>query len=117
MYSFLTTIVMVAALAAMIYLLARALPRISDAEHANSANASSFDKMLDKLPMEKMDGAISSFFEKLLRKSKLIVLKIDNLLNNYLDQVKKHSPARKEQHGAVLKEKMEAMVEKNDKSQ
>lgn len=111
MYSFLTNIIMLVSLAVMIYLLARALPRVSDADHNTVTHTSAFDKLMDRLPMERLDTALSSFLEKFLRKLKLIVLKIDNVINNYLAQIKRHSPVHKEQQANVLKEKMEALSE------
>lgn len=119
MYSFLVNIILFASLAVMIYLLARALPRITDEEHIIEVHVSFFDRLIDRLPMERIDIVLSSFLEKILRKFKIFFAKLDNLINSHLARVKKSSPIHKEKEGVVLKEKMEAMadaVEKKDDS-
>jgi hypothetical protein len=107
MYDFIVHIVLVASLAAMIYLLARALPRVVDEE--GTVAAGFFDRLVDKLPLQRIDYSISSGLEKMLRKAKILVLKLDNVINNYLEQIRKHSPAVKATQQVNLKEKMEAM--------
>lgn len=117
MYSFLVNLIMFASLAAMIYLLARALPRITDEQHSEAVRVNFFDRLIDRLPMERIDVVISTSLEKLLRKFKLFVSKLDNVINAHLARVKKSSPIHQEKQGAILKEKMEALsdaVEKND---
>ena len=115
MYSFLINIILFASLAAMIYLLARALPRITDEEHATVTHTSMFDRAIDRLPMERIDVAISSYLEKLLRKFKIFVSKLDNLINAHLAQIHRTSPAQKEKQGEILKEKMEALTDAVEK--
>lgn len=120
MYSFLINIILFASLAMMIYLLARALPRITDEAHETAVHVSFFDRLIDRLPMERIDIVISTFLEKLLRKFKLFVSKLDTVITTHLTRVKKSSPIHKEKEGVVLKEKMEAMseaVEKTDENQ
>lgn len=108
MYDFIVNIVLVGSLAIMIYLLARALPRVTD-EHGVMPSGV-FDRLVEKLPLQRIDLMISSFFEKLLRKAKVLVLKLDNTINEYLAQVRRHSPAVKAAQQPNLKEKMEAMT-------
>jgi hypothetical protein len=107
MYNFTVQITLVTSLAVMIYLLARALPRVSDADEG--AAAGFFDRLVDKLPLERIDITISAILEKTLRKSKILVLKLDNAINSYIEQIRKHSPAVKASQQVNLKEKMEAM--------
>ncbi len=109
MYDFVVHIVLVGSLAMMIYLLARALPRVTDDNGVMPAGF--FDKMVEKLPLQRLDLIISAFFEKILRKMKILVSKFDNMINGYLAQVRRHSPAVKEAQQVNLKEKMEAMQE------
>ena len=107
MYDFIVQLVLVGSLGVMIYLLARALPRVTDDHGVMPAGF--FDRLVDRLPLERIDVAASSFFEKTLRKAKVLVLKMDNVINQYLEQVRKHSPAVKASQMPNLKEKMEAM--------
>jgi hypothetical protein len=111
MYDFIVHIVLVSSLAAMIYLLARALPRVSDDEGVLGAGF--FDRLVDRLPLQRIDLAMSTFFEKALRKAKILVLKLDNVLNEYIEQIRKHSPAVKASSQVNLKEKMEAMQDES----
>ena len=107
MYDFIVHIILVTSLAIMIYLLARALPRVTD-EHGVMP-AGFFDRLVDRLPLQRIDVAISDVLEKTLRKFKILVLKLDNAINRSIEQVRKHSPAVKASQQANLKEKMEAM--------
>jgi hypothetical protein len=69
-----------------------------------------FDKMVERLPLQRIDLMISAFFEKVLRKMKILVAKFDNTINGYLVQIRRHSPAVKATQQVNLKEKMEAMT-------
>ena len=109
MFDFITQLIFASALVVMVYLLARALPRIAD--DAGAVPASAFDKLVDRLPLEQIDGALVSTFEKILRKTRVLVLKLDNAINRYLGHLRKHSPIVREVEGAQLKEKIEAMAE------
>ena len=117
MFDFTTNILFVASLSVIVYLLARALPRVPD----DVVPASAFDKLVERLPLEQVDNALVSTFEKILRKVRVLVMKLDNTINRNLDQLRKHSPALREKQGAALKEKIEAMAEAvsgdNDKKQ
>lgn len=88
MYNFILQIIVFASLGSIIYLLARAVPRVTD-EAAPTRPANFFDKLMAKLPMEKIDQDINSFLAKFLRKSKVIILKIDNFINHRLGKLSK----------------------------
>ena len=107
MFDFTTNIIFIISLSVIVYILARALPRVPD----EVVPASAFDKLVERLPLEQVDNALVSTFEKILRKVRVLVMKIDNVINKNLDQLRKHSPALKEKQSAVLKEKMEAMAD------
>ncbi|MEK7191996.1 MAG: hypothetical protein AAB646_00580 [Patescibacteria group bacterium] len=88
MYNFILQILTFSSLGLIIYLLARALPRVD--ETAPTPRISRvIDRMISRLPLGKIDFAISNFFEKILRKSKVIVMKIDNLINTHIGKIKK----------------------------
>ncbi len=114
MYDFLTHIIFVVSLIAIVYILARSLPRIAD--ETGSMPTSAFDKLVERLPLEQVDEALVSTFEKILRKTRVLVMKLDNTINRSLDHLRSHSPALKEKQGAVLKEKMEQMTEQVEKN-
>jgi len=89
MYGFILQILMMSSLALMIYLVARAVPRVGDDIAGSSANR--FDKLIAVIPLEKIDAACGIFLEKLLRKIRLFLLKVDNVLNGYLNKLRKIS--------------------------
>lgn len=72
----------------MIYLVARAVPRVSETEIKTFSPGDSLDRWIKKLPLEKMDAWLSSQLEKFLRKFKVAVLKLDNLLTKHLSNLK-----------------------------
>jgi len=106
MYDFIIQISLFTGLAVMVYLLARAVPRLAESQ-PRQTNA--FDRFLAKLPLDKVDTGINSFFERLLRKSKVLISKADNFVNGSLRRLKEHSQHKEEQTTA-LKEKMEKMA-------
>ncbi len=71
----------------MVYLAARALPRVGE-QVLPSRTAKYFDELVKKIPLEKIDVFLSSLAEKLLRKSKILILKVDNKVTFYLNKFK-----------------------------
>jgi hypothetical protein len=92
MYNFVLQIIVLVSLGVVIVLMARALPRVSDAA-APSRGPNLFDRLMGKLPMAKIDAAINSFFAKLLRKSKVLLMKTDNFINHRLGKLSKKTGA------------------------
>ncbi len=88
MYDFLLQIITFSALAAIVAILARALPRVSEIE-TGTQKANYLDRFLKRLPLSKIDANINAFWDKLLRRLKVIILKVDNLVNKLLHRVKK----------------------------
>jgi len=75
-------------LAAIIYLVARAVPRIDESAFSNPLRKSFFDNLVSKLPLEKIDLMVDNLFEKTLRKFKIVVMKLDNVLTKRLSSFK-----------------------------
>ena len=90
MYSFLLQIAFMASLGLIIYLFARAVPRIGD-ELPDNKPGSRFDQLISSFPIEKFDASIGAFMEKTLRKLRLIILRLDNAIGGYLNNIKKLS--------------------------
>jgi len=75
----------------MIYLIARTVPKVGDEITENIISPrSKFDRLFSYLRVEKFDVVFNNFVEKLLRKLKLILMRLDNFTNNYLNKVKKY---------------------------
>ncbi len=85
-----------ASLAAIIYLVARAIPRIDENALVNLQKKSFFDTFFSKMPLEKFDLLFDNLIEKLLRRVKIIIMKIDNVLTRRLSNFKTTIPAEKE---------------------
>lgn len=105
MYDFVVQTSLAISLIIILYLFARALPRLSDLPEAKP---NVFDRVIGRLPLDKMDSAIASFSERILRKSKILVMKADHLINGYITKIKLHEEAK--QKRTSLKEKMQALT-------
>ena len=75
-------------LGTLIYLAARSLPRVSETDLKPDSLSNVLDRMVKKIPLEKADAAASYYLEVLLRRFKVIVLKLDNLLTKHLQNLK-----------------------------
>lgn len=71
----------------IVYVSASALPRIS--EETEEVNPTK--NLLSSIPAQKIDLAIASFLEKTLRRSRLSLLRFDNVLNSYIGKIKAHA--------------------------
>lgn len=70
-------------LATIIYLFARAVPRVQDSA-LQTKGKDYFGDFFDRLPLEKADAFMSMLLERFLRSLKVVILKLDNLLTNHL---------------------------------
>ncbi len=90
MYDFLLQTIFFTSIGLIIYLMARAVPRVT--EVGDTAHAPGrFDRFLSRLPLHTIDERINIFFEKFLRRMKVVIMKSDNLVNKYLGKLKKHN--------------------------
>jgi len=89
MYNFILQIIIMFSLGVMIYLIARASPRIGDIEVADESYHNKLDRIISRLPLDEIDVVISTAVEKFLRKSRLFLMKWDNTLSNHLKKIKK----------------------------
>jgi len=91
MYNFILQILIMFSLGAIIYLIARVAPRVGDIEESFKKEIfhQKLDKLIARVPSEKMDVFFIVNLEKTLRKMKLLLMKWDNLLTNHLRKLKK----------------------------
>lgn len=84
----------------MIYLVAKKVPQIIDVVDENPGGSqkvfSKIDKFISSLPMEKFDFVLSHALEKMIRKFKLYVMKLDNQLTQHLRKYKSKTAASAE---------------------
>ena len=87
MYDFILQLALISSLSLIVYLLARALPRVKTDEHQLSVY-DYIEDFLGRLPLHHIDQSLSLQTEKFLRKTRVIVMKVDNLINGYLNNKK-----------------------------
>jgi len=105
MYNFILQTIVMVSLGVIVYLVARTLPRIEEVAAKNSPKQSYFDLMMKRLPMEKADAFVNMLLEKLLRKSRLFVMKLDNFLNTHLKSLKPKDAARNGERPNIFEKK------------
>ena len=93
MYDFLLQSIFFLSLGVVIYLMARAVPRISESGEVIHA-PSRFDRLLSRLPLARIDEKLNGFFEKFLRRLKVLIMRSDNFINNHLSKIKKEADSK-----------------------
>jgi hypothetical protein len=90
MYDFILQLFLVASLASIVYIMARALPR---AAHQIGSPVTFYDYMerwLDRLPIHQFDRRINASLFKFLRKVRIVVMKLDNKIVYGLGRLRKN---------------------------
>lgn len=73
-------------LSGVLYLMARALPRVEEAPGSDERRGL-LDRWAHSQIPEKIDGALNSWLLKFLRKFKVFVLKLDNTISGHLRKI------------------------------
>jgi hypothetical protein len=89
MYDFLLQIFFFGALTVAVYLMARALPRVTE-DDSKISPLEYLEKILSRLPVTKVDRLINLRLEKFLRKVRVMILRLDNLIHHYLNSKKEN---------------------------
>ncbi len=97
MIQFILTTVLMASLGTMLYLVARSLPRVEEEEI--SGKPGFLDKLSSSEIPEKLDAAFNNFIAKSLRKTKVVLLKIENFVNDKLKKVSTNGSSGLTGHG------------------
>jgi len=96
MLEFAFTSILMVSLSAVLYLAARALPRIAEEPQAEGDGRRGFlDRWAHSQIPEKVDMAFNGFMLKFLRRVKVFILKLDNLLSRHLQKVKPEDTSKK----------------------
>ena len=90
MAQFIATNVLMVALGAMLYLIARSLPRIGEDPALRKEGI--IDRWANSQVPEKIDAVVNGVLEKALRKAKIVLMKVDNSITAHLKKVKPMSP-------------------------
>ena len=72
--------------------MARAMPRVGEADEVRR-KTDRVGSLIDKLPLAKIDKALNAFFEKFLRKIRVVIMKFDNLTNAYINKLRRKNRA------------------------
>ncbi len=88
MFQFILTNVFMVSLGALLYFVIRTLPRIEQ-DNGVVETKGFFERLIVSRIPERVDGAVNSFLFKFLRKFKVVLLKIDNMVGR---QIKKIQP-------------------------
>ena len=84
MLQFILTTILMASLGTMLYLVARSLPRVNE-ELSDKPNF--LARLSSSEIPEKIDAAFNGFLLKSLRKTKVVLMKVDNFINDKLKKV------------------------------
>lgn len=95
MYDFILQVIVMLSLGTAVYLIARAIPRVSEAP-APAVKKNYFDELVKRIPFEKIDAFLNAAAAKILRRVKVFIMKVDNLITGYLNKIKPASGAVKE---------------------
>lgn len=85
-FNFILDLIVMVSLGTILLLLARALPRVSDEESEPQLRTP-----LMLVYLEKADKHVKMFSEKFLRRSRVVIMKLDNRLSERLSSFKKDS--------------------------
>lgn len=89
MVFFIFILLLMFSLSGVLYLMVRALPRVAEEPDAHGDSRRSFlDRWAHSEIPEKIDASLNSFLLKFLRKFKVFVLKLDNVVSAHLKRVR-----------------------------
>jgi hypothetical protein len=110
MLTFLLQITMVVSLGFVVYLFGRVVPRVNDADVTKAREQSLFHWLVGYL--EVVDEWLLSLLEKTLRRARVVILMLDNVISSKLNRFKKEAERQK---GFVIEEKKEEKKEEVSK--
>lgn len=87
MFEFITTNILLIAAGFAIYMTVRALPRV-DAGAGRESKQNLLERWIASEIPEKIDASFNSFVGKILRKLKVFLMKVDNVISKRLQKIK-----------------------------
>ncbi|MBI4119392.1 MAG: hypothetical protein HY456_00920 [Parcubacteria group bacterium] len=94
MYNFILQTVIFLSFGVIVYLVARALPRVSGEDTHQPPKPSLLDSILMPVTLERADAFLNAILEKILRRLKILVMKADNFVTGRLGALKSSSYVR-----------------------
>lgn len=83
MSDFILQTVLFLSLGAMVFLIGRAVPRLGE-----EAEPKKISRFFSNLPIHKFDAALAGMLEKNLRKTRVVLLRVDNGVSGFLQKIK-----------------------------
>ena len=87
MFQFIVIDIFMIAVGVVLYLIVRALPRI-DEGHGPHFKTTVLEHWLTSEMPERIDRVLNSFLGKFIRRTKIVLMKVDNVLTNRLKKIK-----------------------------
>jgi len=95
MFSLIPQIILLLCFGLIIWLIIKNLPKVKDEKENHTVEINVISKkrksLLHKIPIEKIDAKVNSFLEKVIRRSRIILMKVDTYLQKHLNTLKSHS--------------------------
>ena len=110
MYDFILQLFFIGSLSVIVYMMARALPRVAHSEPHRVTIYEYIDNWLSRLPLHHFDNRLAASWEKWLRRTRVTVMKMDNYLLHKINNTKKNGNG----NGNSIKELLEKV--NSDKS-
>ena len=101
LYSFIFETIIFLGIGVVIFILARALPRIEDETAPRVSQKNKLVSVVQNIPLDKIDGVIKLAVHKTLRKTKIIISKADNLVTEKM-KVVRPNPKKKDGTGLPI---------------
>lgn len=97
MFDLIPQIILLLAFGVIVFLVAKNIPKAKecDEDEKKCATPSSEEKsgnsLMKKIPIEKIDVSVNKFFEKLIRRSRISIIKLDSFLQRRLESLRDRS--------------------------
>jgi hypothetical protein len=95
MFSLIPQIILLFCFGLIIWLIIKNLPKVKDERGGHMVEMNVLPekskKLIHKIPIEKIDAKVNSFLEKAIRRSRIILMKVDTYLQKHLNTLKSHS--------------------------
>src|SRR3989344_7620936 len=102
MYDFLLQTLVFVSLGIVVFLMARALPRVREQiDQPAPAIGDKVKNLMSRIPLSKMDASLNGMLSKFLRKIRVLVLKLDNFIHDRLNRLNKKAGDGKISAGVV----------------
>jgi len=87
MMQFIILNLILVALGVVLYLIVRTLPRLGD-EHAHPQPVTLFERWIVSEIPERVDAVLNNFLGKSLRKTRVLLMRLDNFVSKWLARIK-----------------------------